>query len=175
MLSGLCVHVQLLRSKRIVCTNMASWFIQRLSDSFDVEMIYAWGLLIRLTQQWSMFEVFQFVWCSNDMCLRFVDLFDVAMICAWGFLIRLTFVRPSWLGTRRIRPKDVIFRVLFTTIWKFWLDPIVGPSSGFRRDLILKFFKWFTVQLLPLTVYLMSNTITWCNNIPLHYALCLCS
>ena len=140
----------------------------------------------------SVFTILWFVRPSNDLILRFVDSFDISVIQSFGFVdlfdvamiwscgllirsIRLTFVRPSWLGACRIRPKDVIFKVISMTIWTLWLDHIVGPSSGFRRDLISMPFTWFSVRILPQTVSLMINTLTRCSNITVHYDLYLCS
>ena len=152
------------------CTDLA--YLQRLGDS--------------------VFTIRWFVWCSNDRILRFVDSFDVSVIQSFEFVdlfdlamiwscsllirsIRLMFMQPSWLGARSIRPKDMIFRVISMTIWTLWLDHLVGPSSGFRRDLILMIFTLFSVLLLPRTVYLMISTITRCSNITVHYDISLFS
>ena len=154
---GLCIRIHILRFKKFVRTDTSSshWAactygygfcalsglcIQiRLIDSFDVLLIQSYWIL-RLVRR------------SDDLILRFVNSFNPAMIWSWGSSIRLTFMQTLWLTARKIRSMYVIFVVLLTTICTFWLDRLMGPSSGFRRDIISALFMWFNVQLLPRTV-----------------------
>ena len=111
-----------------------------------------------------MLEVSRFVQRSDDLCLRFVNSLDSFNAC-----------ETVVIG----RPEDpyegIDIKGSFYYNMTFLLDPLVGPSSGFRRYLILTYFTQFRVRLLPRTVSLMINAITRCSNITVNYDLCLCS
>ena len=112
-LIGLCVRIRLFRFKRIVRTDTSFAYLQRLGDS--------------------VFMIHWFIWRSHNLILMFLDSFDVSVIHS-------TFVRPSWLVARRICPKDVIFRVIFPTIWSsdwtvLWVRLLDSAEILFWRSL----------------------------------------
>ena len=131
-LSGLCVRIRLLRFKRLVrtYTTFTSWAACVYRYAFLIPSTSCWFdleyLSFRLTYRWSDLEVCWFVWRLCDQ---------------------------SWWTARRIRPEDVIFRILSPTICTFWLDRLAIPYSGFRWDIYPTLFTWFTVQFLPWNVY----------------------
>ena len=163
-LSGLCVRIRILRVKRLVRTytsfahlafgayvyrffalrGLCVWI--RLLDSLNVTVIRSWG---------------------------FVDFFDVLMIWSWGSLICF---------------------ICLTFVWLIVMDPLEDPSRGcdllgsFANDLYIligpswgSFFWIPSISLFDVVHVihrsnltsdrlLLSNTITQCSNITVHYA-----
>ena len=133
---GLCVRIPLLNFKRLVRTDVASWFLQRLGDS--------------------VFRIRWFIWHSNDLILSFDDSSNIS--------VTIVIDRPEY-PSDGCDLQDYFASNPYVLIGPSWGSVFWDPSRSYFDVLHVIHRTILTFDRL-----LLSNTITWCSNIDMHYA-----